>query len=375
MRRRILHVIYSLYRGGAERLIETQLVTGDREHYELLVCAVNGGGDLIGAMERAGATVFLLGKRYQGDLTIFWRIIQLIRRERIDLLHLHNAPGAFWGTLTAVLGGIRIPIVRTEHRPYLPEYLPWLYRWLYRSLLMKANKIICVSPSVRNSYAEHFPGTSSRLVTIRSGIRTEAFTDLPPRASCRARFKLPAESRIVGTVGRLAPVKNQRLLIEATAVARQSIPDIHLAILGAGELRESLAAAAADLGLSDAVSFIPPTAEVGLFLGALNVFVLSSDSEGLPLTVLEAQAAGLPVAVTGVGGIPEIVEDGINGFIVPKGSAQILAQAITLLLNSPAEASAMGKRGREKVQRLFSADRMVREIEAVYEELLGRTES
>jgi glycosyltransferase involved in cell wall biosynthesis len=371
LRRRVLHIIYSLFRGGAERLIETQLLTSDQERYELLICAVTGGDDLVGALERAGATVFLLNKRHRGDLTVIWKIINLIRRENIDLLHLHNAPGTFWGTLAAALGGVRIPIVRTEHRPYLPQYLPWVYRALYRYMSRRAEKIICVSQSVKTSYLENFTGVSRRYVTIMNGIRTRAFTDRAPRAECRAQFKLPSEAHLIGTVGRLTPIKNQRLLIEATAIVRSKIADTHLAILGSGELMESLIAVAADLGLSDAVSFVSPTAEVEHFLGALDVFALSSDSEGLPLTILEALAAGLPVAATDVGGISEVIEDRINGYIVPKGSASTLAQAITLLMKSPEEAAIMGKRGREKVQRLFSADRMVREIEAVYNEVLS----
>jgi glycosyltransferase involved in cell wall biosynthesis len=371
VRRRILHIIYSLCRGGAERLIETQVLTGDRDSFEYLVCSVTGGDDLVQAIESAGARVFLMCKRYRGDLSAIARIARLTAKQRIDLLHLHNAPGMLWGTLAAGLAGRGIPIVRTEHQPWLPATLPRLYCALYPSFTKRASRVLCVSHYVHSTYVERFPRLAPKFVTVLNGVRTEAFRNLPDKRSARAQFKLPADIPIVGTIGRLVPVKNHRLLIDAFARVRAALPEAHLAILGSGPLKESLASHAADLRLSHDVSFVKPSASAEIFLCCLDLFALSSDSEGMPLTLLEAMAAGAPVAATSVGGIPEVIEDGTDGRLATPGSVEQLAQAITSLLTTPAEAAAMGKRGREKVERLYSAERMVRETEHIYHELLG----
>ena len=370
MRHRILHIIYSLYRGGAERLIETQALKGDQERFDYLACSITGGGDLAQEIEAAGARVFLMGKRRRGDLAVIPRIARLIEREKIDLLHLHNAPGTFWGTLSALCSRRKVPIVRTEHRPWQPHALPLIYRSFHRALAEKAARIICVSDHVRSSHVERFPGLAGRYVTVLNGVRIDAFGGLPDVRGARAMFKLPPDTPIVGTIGRLVPVKNQRLLIDAFASVHAERPDAHLAILGDGPLGESLATHSADLRLSNDISFVRSSPSAEVFLRCLDVFALSSDSEGMPLTLLEAMAAGVPAAVTGVGGIPEVIENGTDGYLVPPSSSELLARVISSLLSHPGEAREMGQRAREKVERFFSAERTVRETERIYSELL-----
>jgi glycosyltransferase involved in cell wall biosynthesis len=375
MRRKILHVIYSLYRGGAERVIETQLLGSSGGRFQYLVCSITSGGDMIDRMSNAGATVFRLRKRHRGDVTAVTKLASLIRREKVDLLHLHNAPGMFWGTLAQIASGTGVPIVRTEHNPYLPEALPALYRFLYPRFSGRATRIICVSERVRQSYAAAFPRLAPKLVEIANGIRLQDYEKLPPRAECRAQFKLLPGAKLLGTVGRMVPVKNHKLLIEALFRVRQTVPDVHLAIIGQGDMREALAAYAADLGVSEYVSLVKETRKIDYFYGAIDIFCLSSDSEGMPLTLLEALASGVPVISTEVGGIPEIIEDGKTGRLVPKGSAEFLAKRIIELLQDPARAAELALNGRRMVHERFSAEKMIRATEAVYEEVLAQAAS
>jgi glycosyltransferase involved in cell wall biosynthesis len=371
MRRKVLQVIYSLYRGGAERVIETQLLGSDRRRFEYIVCAITSGGDLIDRMANAGARVLLLGKRRRGDITAATKLASLIRVEKIDLLHLHNSPGMFWGTLGQILSGTKAPIVRTEHNPYLPEAMPTLYRFLYPHLTRRARKVICVSERVRRSFAAAFPQVADKYVEVPNGVRVADFEKLPPRHECRSQFHLAPGTKLIGTVGRMTAVKNHKLLIEALFHVRQKIPEVNLAIIGEGELRETLAAYAADLGVSESVSLVRETKNIGYFYGALDVFCLSSNSEGMPLTLLEALAAGVPVVSTDVGGIPEIIDSGKNGYLVPKGSAEALAERIVELLLDPARAMSFALNGRETVRASFPAEKTVKATEQVYEEALA----
>jgi len=372
MRRKVLHVIYSLYRGGAERVIETQLLGADRRRFEYLVCSITGGGDMIDRMSNAGARVFLLGKRRRGDGTAVTKLANLIRREHIDLLHLHTSPGMFWGTLAQIASGTGVPIVRTEHNPYIPENMPMLFRWVFPGFTKRASKIICVSERVRQSFAERFPELAGKFVEIPNGIRLQDYEKLPPRAECRAQFKLLPGAKLLGAVGRMVSVKNHKLLIEALFHVRQTVPDVHLAIIGEGNMRDSLAAYAADLDLSECVSLVRETQKIDYFYGAIDIFCLSSDSEGMPLTLLEALASGVPVVATDVGGIPEIIESGKTGYLVPKGSAESLAQRIVELLQDPAKAAELALNGRNMVHERFPAEKMIKATEAVYEEVLAK---
>ncbi len=375
MRHRVLHVIYSLYRGGAERVIETQLLGGDRRRFEYLVCSITGGGDMIDRMSNAGSRVFLLGKRRRGDLTAVTKLANLIRREKIDLLHLHNSSGMFWGTLARFASGTGVPIVRTEHNPYLSQPTPAIYRRLYPPFTKSASKIICVSGRVLQSFVEGFPSLAGRFVEIPNGIRMQDYEKLPPRAECRAQFKLLPGARLIGTVGRMVPVKNHKLLIEALFRVRQTVSDVHLAIIGEGDMRESLAAYAADLGVSEYVSLVKETQKIDYFYGAIDIFCLSSDSEGMPLTLLEALASGVPVVSTEVGGIPEVIESGRTGWLVPKGSAEFLAKRVVELLQDPSKAAEFALAGRAMVRERFSANKMIEATEAVYDEVLAKTAS
>jgi glycosyltransferase involved in cell wall biosynthesis len=370
VKRRVLHLIYSLYRGGAERVIETQILGADRTRFELFVCALTSGGDLIDRMAGAGARVFLIRKLRRGDITAITKLANLIQVEKIDLLHLHNSPGAFWGTLAQIMSGTGVPIVRTEHNPYVREAIPRVYAVFYHRFIKRACTIICVSEHVRRSYVESFPDQAGKYVTILNGIRVQDFEELPPRAECRSAFKLAPGVKLIGAVGRMSPVKNHRLLIEALFKLRAMGTDVHLAIIGEGELREHLAAYAADLGVSEYVSLVRETRTISEFYGALDVFCLSSDSEGIPLTILEAMAAGVPVVSTNVGGISEIVTDAVNGHLVPKGSSELLAKRIGDVLADPAGSAELARRGRELVRTSFTAQRMIRETEHVYEEVL-----
>jgi len=375
MRHRVLHVIYSLYRGGAERVIETQLLGGDRRRFEYLVCSITGGGDMIDRMSNAGSRVFLLGKRRRGDFTAVTKLANLIRREKVDLLHLHNSPGMFWGTLAQIASVTGASIVRTEHNPYHPEDLPALYRRLYPRFTKRASKVICVSERVRQSYTERFPALAGMFMEIPNGIRMQDYEKLPPRAECRAQFKLLPGAKLIGTVGRMVPVKNHKLLIEALARVRQTVNDVHLAIIGEGDMRESLAAYAADLGVSEYVSLVKETRKIDYFYGAIDIFCLSSDSEGMPLTLLEALASGVPVVSTEVGGIPEVIESGKTGYLVPKGSAEFLAKRVVELLQDPQKAAELALTGRRMVHERFPAEKMIRATEAVYEEALAKADS
>jgi glycosyltransferase involved in cell wall biosynthesis len=255
----------------------------------------------------------------------------------------------------------------------MPADIPAPYRMIYRAANRKASAIVCVSDHVRSTFEEAFPRSARIMRTIRNGVDTSRFAAPVDRRGCRELFGLPRDAVVIGTVGRLVPVKNHALLIEAFSRISARFPEIRLAILGQGKSRDSLASLAAGEGLEGRISIHQTVSDVAKFYGALDIFALSSDSEGLPLTLLEAMASGLPVAATSVGGIPEAVEDGASGLLVPPGDAGNLAAALATLLENPDLASSMGQRGRIAAMERFDAGDCISGYEDCYAEVLART--
>jgi glycosyltransferase involved in cell wall biosynthesis len=368
LRKKVLHVIYSLFQGGAERHVET-IATTPSEKYDHLVCSLTSGDDPAENMKSAGIPVFLLEKKFRGDIRVLPLLSRLIKQKKVDILHLHNPPGSLWGTLATVFSHSSIPIIRTEHTPYIPSNYPLVHRFLHSYLNRRSEKIICVSDHVRESFIASFHRWKEKYITIHNGILINNFRTSLSREECRTRFKLPKDAKIMGTIGRLTQVKNHASLIKVLHAIRQEFKSIHLAILGEGKLKSTLRELAADFGVSDSVSFLDPTDHIEIFLGALDLFILPSRREGLPLVVLEAMAAGIPTVASSVGGIPEIISNGHNGYLIHPHNLDEIAGKVSELLKDRERANTLAYRGKETIRDRFSADTMIPEIEKVYDRL------
>jgi glycosyltransferase involved in cell wall biosynthesis len=210
-----------------------------------------------------------------------------------------------------------------------------------------------------------------RLGVIHNGIDPGPSPEAAGRAAARARLGLWSDAFIVGTVARLDPVKDLETLLRGFATARASHPDARLVVVGDGTERAALERIAASLGLGGSVLFLGERHDVREILPAFDVFVNTSVTEGVSITILEAMAAGLPVVATAVGGTPEVIVDGQQGILVPARSPEKIGQAILELARNPALRQRLGTAGRRRVQDRFTVDRMVAEYMEVYRSCLG----
>jgi len=366
MKYRILHIIYSLNRGGAERLIETTVRFSDPSTFDHSVCSLTDAGRISESISREGGDVYTMRKKRKLDPFFFSRLVSLIRKGRFDLLHLHNLPGNLYGTSAHLISRSPVPIIRTEHGYLVHSRYPGFYKHLYVILSRRSEKIICVCDDLRDTLAERFPSLTDKFVTIRNGIPAEDYSDLPPVKECREFFGLPPDSQIIGTAGRLSREKNQIELIRAFKRVSNINSRAFLAILGNGRMRDQLAAAAAEMGVKDRVSLLSGTEHINKFYGGLDLFTLTSTSEGIPLTLLEAMACGLPAVAPAVGGIPEVIEDSLSGYFYPPGNEAVLADRIMNILSDPGRAGRMGMRGKKIVHEDFSAGRFASEQDELY---------
>lgn len=308
------------------------------------------------------------------DAASIARTRRLIRELRPRILHTHMAKAGAVGRLAALsIPGVRPRTVHTFHGHVLEGYFsPAVERSFIaaeRALARRTDVLIAVSPEVRDSLLDLGVGEPSRYRVVPLGFELDEHLAVRgPSHVLRERLRLDENTPLLGIVGRLAPIKDHRTLLRAMP----DIPSAHLAILGDGQERGPLSALARELGVADRVHFTGWWHDVPGAMADLDVVVLTSRNEGTPVSLIEAGACARPVVATRVGGVEHVVEDGSSGLLVPAGEPAAVARAVNTLLASPATRSEMGSRGRRLVRDRFSADRLMSDITAIYDELAPR---
>ncbi|WP_027081244.1 glycosyltransferase [Luteimonas mephitis] len=346
---RITHFVENLARGGLERVVINLVQAQVEEGHECQVICLFEHGALAKELIDAGIPVMACRKRRGPDLLALARARRALAKSRCEVLHSHNDLAHYYAV--AASRGLGISrIVNTRHG--MPATAKSSRRaWLYRKAMRFTDTVVAVGETVRGFFVGLGIEPRRGIVSIPNGIHVQEFS--PANADAHARLTaelgLPGTTRLLGNVGRLSPVKNQTSLLRAFSMVRASIPESALLVVGDGELRAELEALAASEGLADAVFFLGARGDVARLLEALDLFVLSSLSEGYSMALLEACAAGLPIVATDVGGNAEIVRAGVNGLLVPPAEPEAMAAAIRDLLRTPVRAAQFGRAGREWV--------------------------
>jgi glycosyltransferase involved in cell wall biosynthesis len=359
--------------GGAQHIVYLLAKHLQRDFQITVACAP--GGELVSKLAPAGIPCITLPQLRRElhpwhDARAFGKLYRLLRRERFDLVHAHSTKAGLLGRWAARLAGVPA-ILFTAHgwaftegrSAFQRRLLATLERWTSRV----THQIICVSEHDRQLALRFGVARSTQLRLIHNGLDETSFfikgadesrggvTPLRPKG----------EGPILTFVGRLARPKEPLLLLDAL----QRLPRGRLIVVGDGPLRPSLEEQIQLKGLTDRVKMMGRRPDVSEILAASDIFVFVSRWEGLPLVIIEAMLAGLPVVATRVGGVAELVEDGVTGFLVPPGDAAALSQALEKLLDDEARRLAMGQAGRERALQRFTLERMLTQYRALYRDL------
>jgi glycosyltransferase involved in cell wall biosynthesis len=289
-------------------------------------------------------------------------VTRAVRRERPELLHSHLVHGDVYGAVASL--ATRTPIVSSRHND--DRYLLGPFRYVDRAFARRARRIIAISDAVRR-FLERAGLPREKLVTIRYGL-----DDLPatPSELTPAEAGVPDGVPLVLAVGRLTPQKDHATLLRAFGRLHESHPSACLAILGIGPLEGETRALARGLGLDRAV-FLPGRLEIRDWLERADVFAHTSRWEGFGMVLLEAMLASLPIVATRVSAVPEVVEDGATGLLVPPGDDDGVGRALAALLDEPLRARQLGEAGRARARREFSVARMAERTIALYGSVLS----
>jgi glycosyltransferase involved in cell wall biosynthesis len=361
----IAHVLGSFGIGGAERVALDLATEQVKLGYEVMAVSLSPDqeGPLGPEFRAAGVTVHTVPKRRGIDITLPPRVTRLFRREKVDVVHTHNALPLIYA---AVAGRVaRAVVVHTKHgQGHMGSHGQKLLRKLAASCV---HWYVAVSEqTAQQARAQRDWLIPRRMSVIRNGIALDRFhPDEGARRQVRDELGIPAGARVVGTVGRCDWNKNQIGLVRAMAPLLAD--DVHLVMVGEGPSLDQVRAAARALSRADRVHVLGRRTDTARIMAALDIFAMSSLSEGLPLVIPEAMACGLPVVSTSVGGIPGAVTTGETGYLVPAGDDDALRARLRELLEDPEQARALGRAGRECALREYSAERMTRDYLEIYD--------
>ena len=364
MRPRLVFLVTLAETGGAQTYVAS-LLPALAETFDVVVAA-HGDGPLRKAAQSVG--VRFVSLRHVRRPVSPWRdlfglleLLRLLRQEQPQLVHVNSAKAAALGRLAAWLAGVPIRVYTVHGWAFLAHrgLASTAYRWVERALRPLTTVTVCVSENERQAGLAARACEERTTIVIRNGVTTRALDVTKPR-SARPRLVM---------VGRLQAPKDPITLVRALAMVHAG--DIEAVLVGDGPERAAVEDEIGRLGLGSAVRLLGERTDVAELLATADVFVLSTHSEGLPLSVLEAMAAGLPVVASNVGGIPELVADGVSGLLVPPGDPDALAEAIERLLENPRLSQQLGLAGRRRVLENFDLEAVREAHLALYRRMLA----
>jgi len=365
----VLHIFMNLQVGGAQEIFLTQLKYIDRTKFHIIVCCLNGRGSLVSEVEKLGNRVICLNRlNRRNDIQAIFELLKLIRQNNIDIVHTYlYSRTSFYGHIAALMA--RTPVIIAAEMGS-PSKKSLKKRISDRLLARFTDQIIALSEATRSSAAKELGVGLNKITVIYPGVDIGKFTIRETKREVRNALNLPHDVPIIGIVARLDPVKGHEYLLDAMLRVWNFIASAKLMIVGAGPLEESLRSRVERLGLSKQVMFMGMRRDIPQLLKAMDIFVLPSLQEGFGMALLEAMVMGLPVIATNVGGIPEVVDDGKTGILVPPRDPDALSEMILVLLKDEKQRHRMGMLGKEKALSQFTAQHSVAQLQALYESLL-----
>ncbi len=360
---KVLHVVESMEAGGAERVVAEYAKWHDRSRYAPEVCCVLTSGPFADSVVASGVPVHVLGRRSRYDIGAVLRLARIVRRGRFDVVHNHNFAALAAGLPASVLG-LAKAVIRTEHNVLRTRGQARYFA--SRAAVLREDAQIAVSDAVRRSHVGRGRIGPGRFVTILNGVDAERLAPSADRSTVRKRLGLADDAVVALNVGSLTEQKNRHTLLEAAALLTD-VERLRVLVVGSGPEEAELKERADELGLSGRVLFLGRRLDVPDLLAASDVFVLSSDWEGLPITILEAMAVGVPCVSTAVGGVPEAITDGVSGLTVKPGDPAALADGLRRLALDAGLRARLANAARDEFGRRFTARQMVRQTEALYD--------
>ena len=369
---RLLYVRDTLIVCGPGKTILSSWRAIDRSKFELTIASTRPKAGLNNALldraRKLGAHAIDLTIGRGIDLIAAWRLIRMVRKYRIDILQTHDAPTRRIGVFVAAVTGVLH--FTSVHGWIFNDARGHFVRWFDAKFVRWADVVITVSDRLRQDI-EQAGVPASKITVLRNAILLEDYVP-GVAASAREALGLQAHHPVMSIVGRLSLEKGHEVFLRAARLIVNEIPDARFLVVGEGPLVDTLKNMVAELDLTAHVIFTGHRSDLSVIYAATDVLVLSSFTEGIPNVLLEAFAYGKPAVATSVGGVPEVMRDGVDGWLVEPGDAEAIARRVLDLLKDPARRTQMGSAARLSIEQNYDFQKRMRVLEQMYVRALGR---
>ncbi|MEW6534749.1 MAG: GT4 family glycosyltransferase PelF [Candidatus Auribacterota bacterium] len=365
----VMQVLHTLEIGGAEKLAY-DISRKFKKGFAFSFFCLDGLGELADRIVSEGGNVYCFGRKGGWDFALIKKFAALCTEKEVDIIQAHQYTPYFYSVLASLFSKRRPRVIFTEHGRHQPDKVRWKRVIFNRIMLPFTHAITGVAQFSKDSLVWFEKISASRIQVIYNGIDLKNFPAKYNKTEKRKKIDIADEEQVIGIIARLDPIKDHKTLINAFALIRKNNEKSKLFIVGDGPERLNLEKQVNDLALTSSVIFMGMRSDVPDILMALDVFVLPSIMEAMSVTLLEAMSASLPVVATDVGGNREVVLNGKTGELVPVTDAERLAEAICSILFDSKKAQAMGKAGRQRVEMMFTFEKMLDNYEKLYREIL-----
>ncbi len=364
---KILHLTFDMAIGGTEQVIRQLVENTDMDKFDVsILCIDNKIGDIGQQLLKQGIKIISLNRQPGFDTHLIKEIRQIIRLEQVNVLHCHQYSPYVYGVLAAFM--TQVKVIFTEHGRFYPDSSSWKRRLINPLLAHITNQITSISKATKQALIDFEFLPADKIKIIYNGIANLSNQKYDQQA-IKKELGISSDELVLGTISRLDPIKNHKMLFSAFKEINDKIPETRLLIIGDGPLRQELEQQCRELEIIEKVIFTGFKVKPQQFLKCMDIFLLPSFSEGTSMTLLEAMSFSKPCIVTNVGGNPEIVIDGKTGLVTANDDKNALIKACLQLLKSRHLQYQYGKAGKERFLDKFIVQKMVDQFQFLYQDL------
>jgi glycosyltransferase involved in cell wall biosynthesis len=362
----VLHITFDMRIGGTEQVIKNLIEERDKSRLDMSIfCLEEPIGPFGQMLIEQGISINSVQRKQGFDISLIKLIRKYIIQNKIDVLHCHQYTPWVYGTLASIGTGKKV--IFTEHGRFYPDRSSWKRRYINPVLTRLTDHISAISQATKQALIDYEFIPEDRIHIIYNGIQP-LIADKKQSATLKSELGIPDASAILGTIARLDPIKNHQMMLAAFKLVLEHHPDCYLIIVGDGEERNRLEATSDSLGIKDKVIFTGYIEKPVNLLEAMDIFLLSSLSEGTSMTLLEAMSLKKSCVVTNAGGNSEIILDGVNGIVTENDNAEEFSNGIKTLLDDQSLRQQMQENAFDRFNNKFTAQKMLQNYESLYQQ-------